>query len=166
MIGMIKDLYAVEEKGSTVNPAGRKTMRQEVSKEILSRIDEFVVREQVKVLPKSPIGKAFQYVRNQWTALNRYVEDGSLAIDNNVAERALRHVVKGRDNWTFAGSDVGGRRAAILFTIVMTCKRNGVDPFAYISDVIMRVSTHLARLVRDLLPDRWKTLREQDPAKA
>jgi transposase len=162
---LIKKLYKIEERGQAVDSATRKALREAESKLILTKIEEFIASDQVKVLPKSPIGKAFQYARNQWKALNRYVEDGDLAIDNNVAERMLRHVVKGRDNWTFAGSDSGGRRAAILYSIVMTCKRNGVDPFVYIRDVIMRVSTHPARLVRDLLPDRWKTLRERDAAK-
>ena len=69
--------------------------------------------------------------RAQWTALTRYREDGTLAIDNNVSERALRTVVTGRNNWTFCGSDAGGRRAAILYSFVATCNAHGIDPWAY-----------------------------------
>src|SRR5579872_7093377 len=96
------------------------------------------------------------YTRQQWKALSRYVEDGDLAIDNNAAERALRAVAVGRKNWLFAGNDEGGERAAILYSLIASCKQNGVEPFHYIRDVLERVSTHPARGVDDLMPARWR----------
>src|SRR5262249_31011537 len=155
-LGFIKKLYEVEEEAHGLDVEARKALRLERAKPILDDIEAWLHSQKPLVLPKSPLGKAIQYALNQWTALGRYVEEGRRAIDNNVAERALRHVVKGRDNWTFAGNDEGGRRAAILFSVVMTCKRHAVDPFAYIRDALTRISTHPGRLVRELLPDRWK----------
>jgi hypothetical protein len=83
------------------------------------------------------------YCLRQWAALTRYIEDGSLEPDNNAAERALRGIAIGRKNWLFVGSENGGRRAAILFSLIATCKRHGIDPFAYLRDVLVRISHHL-----------------------
>jgi transposase len=84
------------------------------------------------ILPKSPIGEAVHYARAQWTALTRYLDDGDLAIDNNAAERALRRVVVGRANWLFCGSDASGTRAAILYSLVATCREHAIDVWAYL----------------------------------
>ncbi|MCE9583504.1 MAG: transposase, partial [Planctomycetes bacterium] len=111
---------------------------------------------QPAVLPKSPIGAAVTYALNQWAALNRYVEHPHAAIDNNLAERELRAVAIGRKNWEFAGSDEGGRRAGILYSITATCKANGIDPEAYMADVLMRLATTRVSEIDDLLPDRWR----------
>ena len=108
------------------------------------------------MLPKSPIGQAIGYALNQWTALNRYLHDGDLSIDNNAAENALRVVALGRKNWLFAGSDAGGRRAAIIYSLIATCKRHGVEPFAYLRDVLDRVSTHPQSGIAALFPDNWQ----------
>jgi hypothetical protein len=109
------------------------------------------------VPPKSPLGEAIGYTLDQWTALTRYLDDGRLDIANNAAERALRGVAVGRKNWLFAGSDAGGRRAAIFYSPIETAKRHGVDPFAYLRDVIGGVSTHPARDIAALLPPRART---------
>ncbi len=110
------------------------------------------------MLPKSPIGAAIGYARSNWVALNRYTEAGFLEIDNNASERAVKPVAIGRRNWLFAGSEEGGRTAAILFSLASTCKALKLDPFAYLRDVLDRVSTHPARRIDELLPDRWKAL--------
>ena len=106
------------------------------------------------------MGEAIGYTLDQWTALTRYLDDGRLDIDNNAAERALRRVAVGRKNWLFAGSDEGGRRAAIFYSLIETCRRHGVEPFAYLRDVLERVSTHPAKDIAALLPDQWKAARE------
>ena len=108
------------------------------------------------MLPKSPMGKAITYALNQWEALIRYVEDPILSIDNNVSERMLRMVVIGRKNYLFAGSEAGAERAAIIYSLVASCKLNGHDPFAYFRDVLERVSTHPAENIDELLPGNWK----------
>ena len=86
--------------------------------------------ESPEALPQSPIGKAIGYALKEWDALARYVEDGRLAVDNSTAEKALRCVAVGRSNWLFCGSPAGGRRAAILYSLVVSCKLQGIDRFA------------------------------------
>jgi transposase len=108
------------------------------------------------VLPKSPMGQAITYALNQWEALCVYATNGRLAIDNNAAENALRRVAIGRKNWLFCGSDNGGHTAAILFSLIATCQRHKVEPFAYLRDVLTRIAaTHISQLDQ-LLPDRWQ----------
>jgi hypothetical protein len=105
------------------------------------------------------MGQTISYTRSNWVALNRYLEAGFLAIDNNGAERALRPVAVGRGNWQFCGSDGGGLTAAILLSLTATCRGLGADPFAYLSDVLYRVITHPARRIGELLLDRWRSHR-------
>jgi len=107
------------------------------------------------VLPKSPMGQAIAYVLNQWDALNVYVTDGDLAIDNNLAENALRRIAIGRKNWLFCGSDNGGHTAAVLFSLIASCARHEVDPFAYLKDVLTRIAAHPMHRLAELLPERW-----------
>src|SRR6266487_3774451 len=96
---------------------------------------------------------------NQWKALNAYVADGNLAIDNNAAERALRGVAVGRKNWLFWGSDAGGKTAAVLTSFTATCKRHHIDPWAYLADVLARLPSHPADRIAELLPDSWAQAR-------
>jgi hypothetical protein len=137
----------------------RKALRQAKSVPILEDIKAYLEREQPAVLPKSPEGTAISYTLSNWDALVRYCDDGDLEIDNNGAERSLRGIAVGRRNWTFLGSDNGGRTAAILTSITTTCKRLGVDPFEYLRDVFERISTHPQNTLDDLLPDSWKVSR-------
>ena len=116
-------------------------------------------KEQRQVLPKSPEAQAISYALSNWKALTRYCEDGDLEIDNNGAERSLRGIAVGRKNWMFFGSDAGGRTAAVLTSLIMTCKRLKIDPFAYLRDVFDRISAHPANRIEELLPDRWKAAR-------
>ena len=102
------------------------------------------------------MGQAVQYTLNQWDALCVYTTDGRLAIDNNASENALRRVALGRKNWLFVGSDNGGRTAATLFSLVATCQRHGVEPMAYLRDVLTRIAATPISQVGTLLPDRWQ----------
>lgn len=106
------------------------------------------------VLPKSPMGEAITYALNQWDALCVYTTDGDLAIDNNAAENALRRIAVGRKNRLFAGSDNGGRAAAILFSFIAACPRHHVEPFAYLRDVLTRIAATPVSQLPDLLPGR------------
>jgi transposase len=110
------------------------------------------------VLPKSPMGQAITYALNQWDALKVYTTDGDLNIDNNAAENALRRVAIGRKNWLFCGSDNGGATAAILFSLIATCQRHHVEPFAYLRNVLTRIAAHPHHRLAELLPDQWKPL--------
>lgn len=134
----------------------RHTLRDERSRGTLTKIKDWLDERSKTALPKSPIGQAIGYALNQWDALCRFLEQGWLPIDNNASERAIKNVVIGRKNWLFAGSDHGGRTAAILFSFTVSCKRNHLDPFAYLRDILDRISTHPANDIDALLPHRWR----------
>jgi transposase len=150
-------LYDVEREAreGQLDAARRQALRQERSRPILDDLKAYLERERGQVLPKSPIGQAIAYTLSNWEALARYCQDGDLEIDNNGAERSLRGVAVGRRNWTFLGSDTGGRTAAVLTSLIATCKRHRIDPFAYLRDVFQRIGGHPKKLLADLLPDKW-----------
>ena len=125
------------------------------------RIHEYLQQITLTALPKSPLGDAIGYALRQWEALCRYTEDGSLEIDNNGAENALRPLCLGRKNWLFIGSEAAAHRTMVLLTLVQTCKAHQVDPFAYLRDVIERVNTHPRTRIDELTPRRWKELRQR-----
>jgi len=163
MLAMIGSLYTVEKQAKLKRldaPAIRE-FRQQRSYPILDQINLLLRDWSISVLPKSPIGQAVNYARGQWIALNRYVEDDRLSIDNNLAEGVLRTVAIGRRNWMFAGSDAGAERAAIVYSLVATCKLCQIDPFAYLRDVLGRVSTHPASRIAELTPSHWTSWRSQ-----
>jgi len=162
MLALIGQLYDVERqaKDRSLDADAIRALRQEQSKPLLDKIEEKLNPWSIDVLPKSPIGQAVRYARQQWDALIRYIHDGDLHIDNNLAERTLRTVAIGRKNWLFAGSDQGGHRAAVIYSLVASCKLCEVDPFEYLRDILDRVSTHPARKITDLTPPAWKTTRQ------
>jgi transposase len=155
MIAFIQQLYDVERASAELTPDVRQSRRQEQSVPLLAQIDAERTRLTPIVLPKSPVGDGLRYLTNQWTALQRFVEDGHLAIDNNRAENQLRVVAVGRKNWLFAGSFEGARRAALLYSLVQSCKLIDVPPFAYLKDALLRVATHPQRLIHQLTPQGW-----------
>ncbi|WP_455377890.1 IS66 family transposase [Petrachloros mirabilis] len=154
------NLYDIERNAKEQDSSSAQLLevRQKEAKLILAEIKTVLDKYKDQVLPKSPIGKAIAYSLNQWEALNRYVDDPMLEIDNNVSERTLRMVVIGRKNYMFAGSEAGAWRAAIIYSLVASCKLNGIDPFGYFRDVLTRVSTHPANKIDELLPSEWKKL--------
>lgn len=161
MLAYFHLLYDVEREAreKQLDAAARLALRQERSQPMLDDIQAYLERERPQVLPKSPIGQAITYTLSNWEALVRYAQDGDLEIDNNGAERSLRGVAVGRRNWTFFGSDNGGRTAAVLTSLVATCKRHHIDPFAYLRDVLARISTHPQNRLEELLPDHWLAAR-------
>jgi len=144
MLAYIRLLYDVEREAGERKLKGeaRRALRQEKSKLISMTSVLYLEREQPQVLPKSPEGEAIAYTLSNWKALTRYLEDGDLAIDNNGAERSLRGIAVGRRNWTFYGSDNGGRTAAVLTSLITTSKRLGLNPFAYLRDIFERIGAH------------------------
>ena len=156
VLAWVKLLYDVEREAKDVDTTQRRALRQEKSKPILDAIKNWLDAQQGHVLPKSAIGEAVTYARNQWAALGRYLDDGDLAIDNNAAENALRAIAIGRKNWLFAGSHRGGRAAATLYSVIQGAKRHGIDPFTYLRDLFLRIPTHPNKQIHQLLPDNWK----------
>jgi hypothetical protein len=106
-------------------------------------------------LPKSPFGRARAYTLTRWTELTRYVGEGRLEIDNNLVENQVRPLALGRKNYLFAGSHDAARRSAVIYSMLATCKRHGVNPWAWLTDVLSRIPTHPAKRVAELLPHRW-----------
>ena len=139
----------------TLTPDARRARRLEHSVPLLAQLKTERDRLAATVLPKSPLGDAVRYLTNQWDALQRFVDDGRLSIDNNRAENQLRVVAVGRKNWLFAGSMEGARRAALLYSLVQSCKLVDVPPFAYLKDVLLRLATHPHRHIAELTPKGW-----------
>ena len=133
----------------------RKQLRETRSKAVLEKINGWLKARTIDTLPKSPLGQAIGYARNQWQALNRFVENGALEADNNTAENALRPIALGRKNYLFVGSEHGGRRAAILYSLIRTCERHQINAWVYLREVLIRIATHPASRIDDLLPNRW-----------
>jgi transposase len=113
---------------------------------------------------QSKIGQAIAYSLTRWVPLTRFLDDGRICVSNNAAEREIRPVAMGRKNWTFAGSDEGGYRAAAVYTLIQTAKLNDVDPQAWLADVLARLHDHPAKRIADLLPWNWQRNRQQKAA--
>ncbi len=150
----IRQLDDLEDRARDVSTADRQVLRQLEAVPILDRIENYIAEIAPRVLPKSALGKALTYARNQWKALRQYVTDGRLTIDNNVSERTVRPQAIGRKNWEFLGSEHAGPRAAVLFTVLAGAKRHYLEPWAYLRDVLLRLSAGDEDLAA-LLPDRW-----------
>src|SRR6266571_3710842 len=155
MVALIQQLYQVERMAAHLEADARQALRQEHSVPLLARVDAERQALAQTVLPKSPLGDAVRYLTNQWVALQRFVEDGRLALDNNRAENQLRIVALGRKNWLFAGSFEGAKRAALLYSLVQSCTLVDVPPFDYLKDVLLRVATHPQHLIGQLTPRGW-----------
>lgn len=155
----ILELYRVEcaswEAGLAGSPA-HLAMRQERSKPVMEAFRAWLDAEQPKHLPKGPLGDAIKYALNQWDALSLFLTDAALPLDNNESERALRVCALGRKNFLFVGNDAAGENLAGLYSLIATCEANGVNPVEYLADVLIRVQTHPASRLDELLPHRWK----------
>jgi transposase len=155
VIALIQQLYQVERAAGEASPEERKAIRQRDSGPLLARLDILRHELTAQALPKSPLGEALRYLDRQWLALRRFLEDGDLIIDNNNAERQLRTVAVGRKNWLFAGSMAGAHRAALLYSLIQSCRLAGVPPFEYLRDVLLRVATHPQHGIQQLTPKGW-----------
>jgi len=155
-VAMVRLLYDVEDEARGLDSDGRLALRREKSVPRLEQIKTWFEAQKVEVLPKSPMGQAMDYCLSNWAALLRYTSDGDLSIDNNATENALRPVALGRKNWLFAGSDEGGRTGATLMSLVGSCKRHGLDPFASLRDLLTRLPATPISDLDPFLPDRWK----------
>lgn len=150
----IGQLYAIEREIRGQAPQVRSQVRIERAAPILEELQRWLILEQRSLSVKSPLGAAIQYTLSLWAALNRYVRDGRVEIDNNAAERAIRALVLGRRNYLFAGSDAGGETAARLYSLIGTCRLNDIDPHLYLRHVLERIASHPINRIEQLLP--WR----------
>lgn len=148
-------LYDIERE-ITGRPADlRKAVRQENSKPKVEAFRAWAERQLTRIPGKGDLAKAFRYGLSRWRSFTLFLDDGRVAIDNNVAERALRPIGVGRRNWLFAGSDAGGETLARAMTIIETAKMNGLDPQAYLADILDRIHDHMNPRLDELLPWNW-----------
>jgi len=145
-------LYGVEEEIRGKPPDQRRDVRQAQSKPLLDSLRQWFEATLTKLSRKSETTVAIRYALSRWGALTRYIEDGHLEIDNNAAERSLRGVALGRKNYLFAGSDAGGERAAAIYSLIGSAKLNGLDPEAYLRQVLIRIPDHTINHIEELLP--------------
>jgi transposase len=156
----IQALYAIEAEVRGQPPDVRRQHRQARAGPLLREFHAWLQGLLTKVSTKSELAKAARYSLARWNALTRYVDDGRIEIDNSAAERALRGVALGRGNYLFMGSDEGGHRAASLYSLIETAKLNGLDPEAYLREVLRRVAEHPINRIDELLP--WRIGRQAE----
>jgi transposase len=154
VIGLVAQLYDIEDEIRLQSPEARLAARQERSVPILDRLEVFLREQRDSALPKSQYGKAITYALNHWPELRRFTESAVLEIDNNIAERTLRLCAIGRKNWLFVGSDRGGETAATCLSILAGAKRHRIEPFAYVRDLLVAISAGEVDW-NMLLPDAW-----------
>jgi transposase len=162
---LIARLYGVEDRAKGLSAEERLALRQRLSASLMAKLHAYLFKIRKEVLPKSPAARAVRYALNQWDALTRFLEDGDLEIDNGATERTNRDIAIGRGNWTFFGSDKGGKTAAVLMSFIASCKRCRVEPFAWFHDVLSRIAMHPVNRLAELLPHNWKPF-DAAPAQA
>jgi transposase len=161
-VALIRRLYDIEEAARPLGPDRRRAMRQAEAKPTLRQMALLGRQMAPDVLPKSALGEALTYLRKPARYVFQYIRDGRLEIDNNGAERQLRGVAIGRKDWLFAGSMKGLRRAALLYSLVQSCKLVDVEPWAYLKDVLDRLPSHHQSRIGELLPKAWEAAKVQD----
>jgi hypothetical protein len=160
MMRAIAKLFDIEREAVErhLEPEAVRALRAEKSQALLTEIEQEAQALRGQTSDQGALAKALTYLVNQWPTLVRFLEDGRVPIHNNACENAIRPVAVGRRNWLFAGSERGGRAAATIYSLIESCRRVDVDPFLYLRDVLVRVCTHPAARVHELVPANWKEL--------
>jgi len=149
-------LFEIERSITAKSPEERRAIRQELSKPIVDELEARMRAERPKLSRGSDVAKAMDYMLKRWGAFTRFLDDGRICLSNNAAERSLRGIALGRKSWLFAGSDRGGQRAAAMYGLIVTAKMNGIDPQAWLADVLARIAEHPASRLDELLPWNWQ----------
>jgi transposase len=163
-VRQIAVLYRIERRIYGLLPAERLAVRQKEAVPLLNNLRTWLTERLTQVAPRSELAKALGYMNAQWDALVRYAADGTLEIDNLTAERALRGIAVGRKNWNVLGSDAAGSVAAVIYSLVETCRLNGINPEAYLTDVIGRIGRTKIQALDTLLPFNWRPPNAGNPA--
>jgi transposase len=152
----IDAIFAIEREINGVAAAQRVAIRHERSVPLVRDLEDWMRTERARLSRHADVAKAMDYMLKRWAAFTRFLDDGRICLTNNAAERALRGIALGRKAWLFAGSDRGGERAALMYTLIQTARLNGVDPEAWLADVLARINEHKIRDLDRLLPWNWK----------
>jgi transposase len=155
----VKRIDAIFDQERMINGAAagdRLALRRATIAPLVGDLDTWMRSERGKLSRHAEVARAIDYLRKRWPAFTRFLEDGRICITNNAAERALRGIALGRKSWLFCGSDRGGERAAVMYSLIGTAKLNGVDPQAWLADVLARIADHPVHDLADLLPWNWQ----------
>jgi transposase len=158
----IDALFEIERAINGRSADQRKAVRQELSVPLVADLAAWMREQRAKLSRGNDVAKAIDYMLKRWTAFTRFLDDGRICLSNNAAERALRGVALGRKSWLFAGSDRGGRRAAAMYSLIVTAKMNDVDPQAWLADILARIADHPANRLDEFLPWNWRPVRVTD----
>ncbi len=159
----VKRIDAIFDAEREINglPADKRlAFRRERVTPLVASLEEWMRAERARLSRHSDVAKAMDYMLKRWSSFARFLDDGRICLTNNAAERELRGVALGRKSWLFAGSDRGGERAAVMYTLIATARLNGVDPQAWLADVLARINDHKITDLAALLPWRWAAERE------
>jgi transposase len=152
----IDELFDIEREINGKTAQERLAVRAERSAPLLTNLEAWMREERARLSRHTPVAKAMDYMLKRWPGFTRFLEDGRICLTNNAAERALRGIALGRKAWLFAGSDRGGHRAALMYTLIVTAKMNNVDPQAWLADVLARIAEHPSQRLHELLPWSWE----------
>jgi transposase len=168
LLAAIQGLYRIEAQAKVdkIGLPALLELRSKESRPIFENVGKLLKSFEKMRPPKTPFGKAISYALNQWKAMERYLGVPEAEIDNNSIEHALRGVVMGRRNWLHVGGEVGGERAANLFSLTISCHRLRVEPYAYLCDIVPRLSSHPQREIWKLTPRGWRDSRAKAAAEA
>jgi hypothetical protein len=159
-------LFEIERSINGKSVQERLEVRQALSQPIVADLQVYM-REQLARLSRGhDLAKAINYVLKRWPSFTLFLEDGRVCLSNNAAERGLRGIALGRKSWLFAGSDRGGQRAAAMYSLIVSAKMNGVDPQAWLADVLARIASHPAHRLDELLPWNWSSANSAISAQA
>jgi transposase len=149
-------IYHAEGTFALMAPHERRQARQQLSKPLWDEFEVWLKLQRAKVLDGSKIAQAIDYSLGAWKSLALHLDDGTVAIDNNLIERQIKPWKLGAKNWLFVGSELAGQRAAVVMSLVQSAKLNGLDPWAYLRDVLARIHSHPSHRLDELLPHRWQ----------
>jgi len=161
MVRRIDALFDIERTINGQSAERRKAVRQELSAPLVADLEVWMREQRAKLSRGNDVAKAMDYMLKRWTVFTRFLDDGRICLSNNAAERGLRGIALGRKSWLFCGSDRGGQRAAVMYSLIVTAKMNDIDPQAWLADVLARIAEHPVQKLDELLPWNWRLLREQ-----
>ena len=156
----IDALFEIERTINGQSAERRKAVRQELSAPLIADLEAWMREQRAKLSRGNDVAKAMDYMLKRWTAFTRFLDDGRICLSNNAAERGVRGIALGRKSWLFCGSDRGGERAAVMYSLIVTAKMNDVDPQAWLADILARIAEHPVQKLDELLPWNWRLLRE------
>lgn len=151
----IDAIFAVERDINGLPAEQRLAIRRQISRPLVEDLATWMREQRAGLSHHNPVAKAMDYMLTRWKAFSRFLDDGRVCLTNNAAERSLRGIALGRRSWLFAGSDRGGQRAALMYSLIVTAKMNDIDPQAWLADVLARIADHPAHRIDDLLPWNW-----------